>query len=676
MMGIRFGKRQIAESVSLYIINRLIDFLFIILVILYSARVLQPQGLGKISFIVSIVSYFVVFAHLGMPIYGARLIAGQRNDAEALKKTANELWSIKVMLSLLSAVSFFLLTLFVPDLRGERILFLIYGSAIIFQVFDIEWLFKGMEQFRYLTICQMAIKTVALICMLMFVRSSGQLILYAFIAVLIGYGSCLISFFGARKLVHFSFKLSINKLHFRPLILFSILSCAASLYASLDLTMLGLMKSDIETGLYSVASKGKEFLTIFGGIVWMSVLPQATSLWKKREKKQFESLARKTLVLVSSINLIVMIVCMVFARWIVVLLGGNAYAGATTAFRILLLSLVPIGMSTILGGQVLISVGRERSLFQAIICGAIFNILANWFVIPRYSIEGVAVTTVFSEIVVTIWCFFAAKRKLGMDFGLPLVRTVLSIVGHRIILVRTKVINKYMGEKLPFYCSCCGIRLDKFIDGGYSDNSARFNPTRYVGMDTKVICPYCGSLPRHRILTLWMGTHIEELQGKRILHFAQEGCVRMWMDKNGISATTADLYEPADLQLDIEDTQLPNESYDVIICNHVLEHVSDFRKALRELHRIVALDGMVIISFPTDMNLETVYEDASITDEEGRIKHFGQNDHLRIFGRDSASMLESFGFEVEEITSDDARIKPVVGPADYDYNVLWGLRKR
>ena len=90
----------------------------------------------------------------------------------------------------------------------------------------------------------------------------------------------------------------------------------------------------------------------------------------------------------------------------------------------------------------------------------------------------------------------------------------------------------------------------------------------------------------------------------------------------------------------------------------------------------MASDGMIIISFPVGLTLQSVYEDASITDEEGWIKHFGQVDHLRVFGRDSASMLESFGFEVEEITSDDARIKPVVGPADYDYNVLWGLRKR
>lgn len=94
-----------------------------------------------------------------------------------------------------------------------------------------------------------------------------------------------------------------------------------------------------------------------------------------------------------------------------------------------------------------------------------------------------------------------------------------------------------------------------------------------------------------------------------------------------------------------------------------------------ELHRIVAHNGMIMISFPTDFRLESVYEDASITDEQGRNEHFGQSDHLRVFGRDSASMLASFGFVVEEIRSDDERIKPIIGLADYDYNVLWVLRK-
>ena len=115
----------------------------------------------------------------------------------------------------------------------------------------------------------------------------------------------------------------------------------------------------------------------------------------------------------------------------------------------------------------------------------------------------------------------------------------------------------------------------------------------------------------------------------------------------------------------------------LIICNHVLEHVSDYMKALRELHRIIRPAGKVIISFPVDQNLSSLYEDPSITTEKDRIKCFGQNDHLRVFGIDSPKMLESVGFKVTLIRGEDydEMIKPVVGPADYDYNILWVLEK-
>ena len=149
------------------------------------------------------------------------------------------------------------------------------------------------------------------------------------------------------------------------------------------------------------------------------------------------------------------------------------------------------------------------------------------------------------------------------------------------------------------------------------------------------------------------------------------------MDRHGIRAVTADLFNPADLKIDIEDTGLESDSYDVIICNHVLEHVTDYRKALRELRRIVRPDGMIIISFPVDTKLDTAYEDNRIVTKEDRVRHFGQHDHLRVFGRDSKELLEHHGFIVEEIRGEDcdAIIKPVVGPADYDYDVLWACRK-
>ena len=115
--------------------------------------------------------------------------------------------------------------------------------------------------------------------------------------------------------------------------------------------------------------------------------------------------------------------------------------------------------------------------------------------------------------------------------------------------------------------------------------------------------------------------------------------VRMWLDRHHIGYTTADLYNRADLKINIEDTGLNDDSYDMIICNHVLEHVSDYKKALRELYRMVRPGGRVLLSFPVDPSLETVYEDDTIVSGEKRVRNLG---HL-IIGRDE-KVLRYFSF--------------------------------
>ena len=147
----------------------------------------------------------------------------------------------------------------------------------------------------------------------------------------------------------------------------------------------------------------------------------------------------------------------------------------------------------------------------------------------------------------------------------------------------------------------------------------------------------------------------------------------LWMRRNGVSCVTADLYNEADLKLDIQATGLPDESFDIIVCNHVLEHVDDFRIALRELHRLLRPGGSLICSFPMDPHVELLDEDPEVRTEEERVRRFGQNDHLRVFGMHADRFLEEAGFAVEAICGDEcpSEVLPIVGPADYDIDRLF-----
>ena len=151
----------------------------------------------------------------------------------------------------------------------------------------------------------------------------------------------------------------------------------------------------------------------------------------------------------------------------------------------------------------------------------------------------------------------------------------------------------------------------------------------------------------------------------------------LWLRRNGVSYKTADLYKEADLKMDIQNTELPDESYDVIICNHVLEHVDDFKLALREMYRILRSSGSFICSFPMDSQIDLIDEDPNIQTAEERFLRFGQNDHKRVFGMKAEQLLSDAGFTVEIINGADypEEILPVVGPADYDMNILFRCMK-
>ena len=200
-------------------------------------------------------------------------------------------------------------------------------------------------------------------------------------------------------------------------------------------------------------------------------------------------------------------------------------------------------------------------------------------------------------------------------------------------------------------CPLCGCQRRKFL------------PYGYVTSRENALCPNCLSLERHRLLWLWLLRESDIGRGAmalpKLLHIAPEVALMRKFRKMYASQpehyVTADLESPlADMHFDVQSIPLEDESFDALICNHIMEHVEDDGKALSELYRILRPNGWGVILSPVDLERETTFEDDTITDEKERTRIFGQYDHRRIYGRDYAVRLERAGFEVYDIPYSEA----------------------
>lgn len=197
----------------------------------------------------------------------------------------------------------------------------------------------------------------------------------------------------------------------------------------------------------------------------------------------------------------------------------------------------------------------------------------------------------------------------------------------------------YKGNNVE--CPVCEKSFRKFLSYG-SEVAHREN----------VLCPYDLTLERHRLMWLYLKNHSSFLSAEKleVLHIAPEQCFyQRFKDQTNLNYLTGDLVSPlADIHFDLHSIPLEDNRFDVVFCNHVLEHVDDALQCMKELYRVLKPGGFGIMQVPQDFTREATYEDPTITSPEEREKHFWQKDHVRLFGKDYPEWLRKAGFTVTE----------------------------
>lgn len=396
-------KKSLKLNFIMNVILTMSAFIFPLITFPYISRILLPEGTGKVSFAISIINYFVLFAQLGIPTYGIRACAKVRDNREDLSRVTQELLFINMVMSIISYIIFFIVLFSVPRLHEEKTLLIIVSFTIVFNTIGVEWLYRALEEYSYITIRSLIFKVIALIMMFLLIQQQSDYIIYAAISIFAACSSSVLNFVNMYKYVDLkpvgNYKV---KKHLKPVLIFFAMTCAATIYTNLDTVMLGFMKSDIDVGYYNAAVKIKAILVSIVTSLGVVLLPRVSYYIEHGLREEFLRVTKKAINFVFIVSIPLMLYFILFAKEGILFLSGAAYKGAIIPMQIIMPTLLFIGLTNVMGVQMLVPLGKERIVLYSTLVGAIVNLVINIILIPKMASIGAAIGTLVAEIVVWI----------------------------------------------------------------------------------------------------------------------------------------------------------------------------------------------------------------------------------------------------------------------------------
>ena len=405
----------------------------------YISRVFGVSNVGIVGFVDNTINYFILFATMGIGTIGAREIARVKANSNNLNSVFNSLLALSSFFLVIVVMTYFLLIYSVPNFFQYKNLFLIGSAKLVFTVYSIEWFYRGIENFKFISIRNGAVKFVYLILIFLFVNKESDVEVYFFITVLSVIVSSLINLWYSRRFVSFSFK-NISVTPFIKQVLYiGSYSLLTSMYTTFNIMYLGFVSDSTEVGYYWTALKVYTiilgFYTAFTGVM----MPRMSGLVLRMELDKFEERIRKSFDLLLSFVLPIIIASTILAPEIIFLLSGAGYEGAITPMQIVMPLLLVVGIAQVIAIQVLMPLKHDSQILKASIIGAAIgyeagNSLSHFWYQSIISVLELLASS-FTETVVTAYYVIYSHKHKVISYSFEMLKK------HLVVLLPYVIVN-------------------------------------------------------------------------------------------------------------------------------------------------------------------------------------------------------------------------------------------
>ena len=393
----------------------------------YVSRVLGVENIGRIGFVNNVVSYFSLFALLGIKTLGIREIAACNNDRERRSEVFSSLCCFLLISTAIITLILVLSIVFIPRLREDKDCFIIGATILFFTSFLIEWFYQGLEYFKFITIRSVLVRVVYAISVFILVRQSSDYVLYYALTALSIIANALINFIYSRKFADISFKKIRLGKYVKSIFYLGLYGIMISMYTTFNTIYLGFVRSPIEVGYYYTATK--IYLIIIGVFSAFTgvMMPRMSSLIASNNKYEFHNKIKCSFDLIFATSIPIALFFMFFSAQTISLISGSGYEGAVIPMRIIMPALVLSSMAQIWVIQALIPMKKDFIVLLGSVLGAFSGVVLNILLVERFGAVGTAIVMLLCEILGNIVGFiYAIKKDL---FVFPFKHFIIYIFG-------------------------------------------------------------------------------------------------------------------------------------------------------------------------------------------------------------------------------------------------------